>query len=81
MEKIKSIRKLKNSYYSLITESGTKIRVSEDTLVRHRLLKGEEISSEALREIEKEAELDIGYQMALSFLNFQLRSEKEIKDH
>ena len=81
MEKIKSIRKLKNSYYSLITESGTKIRVSEDTLVRHRLLKGEEISSEALREIEKEAELDIGYQIALSFLNFQLRSEKEIKDH
>lgn len=80
MEIVKSIRKLKNNHYYLTTESGRKIRVSEDTLVRHRLLKGEEISDQDLLKIEKEAELDIGYQIALSYLNFQLRSEKEIKD-
>ncbi len=80
MEVIKSIRKLKNNQYTLTTESGRRINVSEDTLVRHRLLKGEEITDEALRKIEKEAEMDIGYQIALSYLNFQLRSEKEIKD-
>lgn len=81
MEKIKSIRKLKNNHYTLTTESGRKIRISEDTLVKHRLLKGEEVSESTLETIEKEAELDIGYQLALSFLSYQLRSEKEIKDH
>ena len=81
MEKIKSIRKLKNNHYTLTTESGHKIRISEDTLVKHRLLKGEEVSENTLEIIEKEAELDIGYQLALSFLSYQLRSEKEIKDH
>ena len=81
MEKIKSIRKLKNNHYTLTTESGRKIRISEDTLVKHRLLKGEEVSENTLEIIEKEAELDIGYQLALSFLSYQLRSEKEIKDH
>lgn len=80
METIKSIRKLKNNQYYLTTESGRRIAVSEDTLVRYRLLKGEEITNEALEKIEKEAEMDIGYQIALSFLNYQLRSEKEIKD-
>ena len=44
MEKIKSIRKLKNNHYTLTTESGRKIRISEDTLVKQRLLKGEEVS-------------------------------------
>ncbi|MEG0731804.1 MAG: recombination regulator RecX [Vagococcus sp.] len=81
MEVIQSIRKLKNNNYTLTTKNGRKIRVSEDTLVRHRLLKGEEISEEVLDQVEKEAELDIGYQQALFFLNYQLRSEKEIKDY
>ena len=59
MEIIKSIRKLKNNQYTLTTESGKKISVSEDTLVRHRLLKGEEITDESLEKIRKEAEMDI----------------------
>lgn len=80
MEIVKSIRKLKNNNYALTTDSGRRINVSEDTLVRHRLLKGSEITNEALTEIEKEAELEIGYQIALSYLSYQLRSEKEIKD-
>ena len=80
MEIIQSIRKLKNNNYTLTTESGRRISVSEDTLVRHRLLKGAEITDEALTEIEKEAELEIGYQIALAYLSYQLRSEKEIKD-
>lgn len=80
MEKIKSIRKLKNNHYTLTTESGRRISVSEDTLVRHRLLKGEEITDEALEQVAREAQMDIGYQIALSFLSYQLRSEKEIKD-
>lgn len=53
MEIIKSIRKLKNNQYTLTTESGKKISVSEDTLVRHRLLKGEEITDESLEKSEK----------------------------
>lgn len=81
MEKIKAIRKLKNNQYTLTTESGQKIKISEDSLVKHRLLKGEEITEALLRQIEKEAELNIGYQFALHYLNFQLRSEKELRDY
>lgn len=81
METIKSIKKLKGPSYSLKTESGLNIKVSEDSLVKHRLLKGEEITETLLETIRKEAELDIGYQLALSYVSFQLRSEKELKDH
>ena len=81
MEKIKSIRKLKNNQYIITTESGMKFRASEDSLVKHRLLKGQEVTSELLEEVKRESELHIGYQLALNYLNYQLRSEKEIKDH
>ncbi|WP_326716784.1 recombination regulator RecX [Vagococcus jeotgali] len=81
MEIIKSTKKLKRGGYQIKTESGMVIRVSEDSLVKHRLLKGQELSKSLLEQIEREADFDIGYQKALAYLSYQLRSEKEIKDH
>lgn len=80
MEVVQSIKKEKTGYL-LTTKSGLKVVVSEDSLVKHRLLKDSEVSDELLQQIKEEASFDIGYQKALNFLSYQLRSEKEIKDY
>ncbi|MGX6971067.1 recombination regulator RecX [Vagococcus bubulae] len=80
MEVIQSIKKEKTGYL-LTTKSGLKMPVSEDSLVKHRLLKGSEISVELLKQVKEEASFDIGYQKALNYLSYQLRSEQEIKDY
>lgn len=80
MEVIQSIKKEKTGYL-LVTKSGIKIPLSEDSLVKHRLLKGSEVSEELLNQVKEEASFDIGYQKALNYLSYQLRSEKEIKDY
>lgn len=78
-ETIKIIKKIKRNQYELQCESGRKVIVSEDSLVKHRLLKGSELTEEQLNRLEEEALLDIGYQLALNYLNFQLRSEQELR--
>lgn len=80
MEVIQSIKKEKTGYL-LTTKSGLKMTISEDSLVRHRLLKGSEVSEELLNQVKEEASFDIGYQKALNYLSYQLRSEQEITDY
>jgi len=79
MHKVTSIRKQKGSYYQAIFDSGEKIRLSEDLLVRFRLLKGSELSEEELTQIKREADCDYGLQEALNYISYQLRSEKEVR--
>ena len=81
MEVIQSIKKEKGTGYLLTTKSGIKMQVSEDSLVKHRLLKGSKVSKELLKQVKEEASFDIGYQKSLNYLSYQLRSEKEIKDY
>lgn len=81
METVKGLLKLKNNLYKVTLESGKTFRVSEDVLIRRRLLKGTEISEEDIKEIQKQTQLDHGYQQALNYLSYQLRSEKELKDY
>ncbi|MFU1850437.1 recombination regulator RecX, partial [Enterococcus faecium] len=52
--------------------------VSEDILVRQRLLKGQELSDTLIEEIKKASSYDVGLQMAMNYLSYQLRSKKEI---
>ncbi|WP_420824503.1 recombination regulator RecX [Vagococcus coleopterorum] len=81
METVKGLLKLKNNLYKVSLTSGKSFRVSEDVLVRRRLLKGTELSEEEIAEIQKQTQLDHGYQQALNYLSYQLRSEKEIHDY
>ncbi|MGO2084081.1 recombination regulator RecX [Vagococcus sp.] len=81
METIVSIKKIKGPNYELTTQSGIVFQASEDSLVKYRLLKGEEISSAQIKQIKKEAELAGAYQAVLNYLSFQLRSEKELRDY
>lgn len=81
MDSVKSLLKLKNNLYKVTLTSGRHFRVSEDVLVRRRLLKGMELTEADITEIEQQTQLDFGYQQALNYLSYQLRSEKEIKDY
>lgn len=79
MEVIKSISKEKNNQYKVWLEAGSSFYVSEDVLVRQRLLKGMEITQEVIATAKKESQLDHGYQLALNYLSYQLRSQRELE--
>lgn len=66
-------------FYKVEFSNGEKLRLSEDTVVRHRLLKGQEVDEKLLTEIKQESKEDMGYQLALNYLSYQLRTEKEIR--
>ncbi|EGG52322.1 hypothetical protein HMPREF9520_02973, partial [Enterococcus faecalis TX1467] len=77
MTTITRISKDKGEFY-LLWLSSEKLRVSEDILVRQRLLKGQELSDTLIEEIKKASSYDVGLQMAMNYLSYQLRSKKEI---
>lgn len=79
MDKILRITSEKNQQYRVWLESGEKLNVSEDVMVRYRLLKDQLISPELLEKVKTESALDTGYQMALNYLSYQLRSRKEME--
>ncbi len=75
------ISKGKGPFYQVDLSEGDALRVSEDILVRYRLLKGQELTDETLQEIRKSSGFDFGFQQALNYLSYQLRSEKEIRTY
>lgn len=81
METIIKITKDKGQFYLIWLSSGDKLRVSEDILVKHRLLKGQELTEATIEAIKKAGSYDVGLQMSLNYLSYQLRSEKEIFDY
>ena len=78
---VKQIVKEKQTFYTVTFESGEKIRVSEDVLVKHRLLKGMEITDATYQAIQEEAGVEIGLQLAYNYISYQLRSEKEMEQY
>ncbi|MDY3705369.1 recombination regulator RecX [Vagococcus lutrae] len=69
----------KPNRYKVLFDSGVSLRVSEDVLVRHRLLKGTTLDTEALQQLRHDTAIDEGYQRSLHYLSYQLRSEAEVK--
>lgn len=74
-------RKGKSNFYTIELSDGEKLRVSEDLLVRHRLLKGTELTEETVKEIKASANYDLGLQMVMNYLSYQLRSEKDVRTY
>lgn len=81
MNTIIRINKGKGPFYEVATSEGETLRVSEDLLVRFRLLKGKELSEEELKEIKKSAGFDLGLQQAMNYISYQLRSEMEVRTY
>lgn len=73
------ITKDKGPFYQIDFSDGESLKVSEDILVRYRLLKGQELENETIEEIKKNSGFDFGLQQALNYLSYQLRTEKEIR--
>lgn len=71
----------KRGYFELSFDKGAALLVSEDILVRYRLLKGTEIKEAQYTEIERAAKIDQGFQLAVNYISYQLRSEKEVRDY
>lgn len=55
--------------------------VDDNLLVQHRLIKGKELTKQDIDELKEKGELSKGYQAALHYLNYKMRSEKEIIDY
>jgi regulatory protein len=51
-----------------------------DTIVRHGLAAGQEITQEKIDEIVREDELEKAYDRAIRFIGYRMRSEKEVRD-
>ncbi|MEO1772785.1 regulatory protein [Enterococcus sp. 665A] len=75
---ISKVNKGRNAFYEVELSNGEVLRVSEDTLITYRLLKDREITEAEITEIKKTSNEDAGFQLALNYLSYQMRTEKEI---
>ncbi len=81
MIKITSVQKSKSTFYRVYFDNKESLRVSEDMLVNYRLLKDREFSEKEFYEIKKKIGYDIGLQLAMNYISYQLRSEKEVRTY
>lgn len=54
--------------------------ISENTLVKFALHKGQELDRDFVKDIKEVDKADYAYQIAVRYLSHQLRSEKEVRD-
>ncbi|GCF92356.1 regulatory protein RecX [Enterococcus florum] len=78
---VNKVNKGRNGHYDIELSNGDRLIVSEDVLVRFRLLKGQELTEQELVEIKEVGNEDLGFQLALNYLSYQMRSEKEVRSY
>lgn len=78
--KITKIEKKKRLYLIEIDET-EKLYVTEDTIVHFMMTKGMIITTEELENIKQFAQFSYGKNMALYYLSFKKRTEKEVRDY
>ncbi len=79
MLKVAGIAKDKGGLFIVKFSNREKLRVSEDQLVKYRLLKGMELTEEELAELKRSSTYDLGLQEAYRYVSYQLRTEKEMR--
>ncbi|GEK90868.1 recombination regulator RecX [Alkalibacterium kapii] len=55
--------------------------VDDSMLVKYRLIKGKELDKDMIEELKEKEEMSKAYQAALHYLNFKMRTEKEIREY
>lgn len=75
------VNKAKGDFYDISFSNGETLKFSEDLLVRYRLLKGQEISEADFAEIQKKVGFDVGLQMVMKYLSYQIHTEKEVRTY
>ena len=71
----------KKRLYLLELDNDQTCYITEDTIVRFMLTKGKEISAEELTEIKSFAQFSYSKNLALYYLSFKARTEKEVRDY
>lgn len=77
---MKTIEKIsrQKEFYLLHFNDETKLLVSEDQLVTHRLLKGQEVSDELYEKLQEDLQQQLGLNLAYGYLSYGLKTELEI---
>lgn len=78
--KITKIEKKKRLYLIELDET-EKLYVTEDTIVRYMMTKGMTLSKEEFDDIKRFAQFSYGKNLALYYLSFKKRTEKEVQDY
>lgn len=78
--KITKIEKKKRLYLLEIDEK-ERLYITEDTIVRFMLSKGMALSEKKLDDIRQFAQFSYGKNLALYFLSFKQRTQKEVRDY
>ena len=71
----------KKRLYLLELDSDKSCYITEDTIVHFMLTKGKEISAEELTDIKSFAQFSYSKNLALYYLSFKARTEKEVRDY
>ena len=72
------VQKKKKNRFNIYINDEFAFGVDEATLLKFALTKGTELTQDTIREIEQETQYQNVYQKALHFLNFKLRTAKEV---
>ena len=72
------VQKKKQNRFNIYINDEFSFGVDEATLLKFALTKGTELTQDTIREIEQETQYQNAYQKALHFLNFKLRTAKEV---
>lgn len=78
--KITKIEKKKRLYLLELDDKET-LYITEDTIVKYMLTKGMTISKEELTAIQSFAQFSYGKNLALYYISFKQRTEKEVRDY
>ncbi|MCP3739652.1 recombination regulator RecX [Rossellomorea sp. BNER] len=67
--------------YNIFIDNQYAFSVDEEVLARYGLLKGKEIDDLLLAEIQYEDDIRKGFQSAIHYLSFRMRTEKEVREY
>lgn len=67
--------------YNIYVNGHYAFPVSEDVLIRYRLLKGTELTKELIDTLQSADDQSKAFELALNYLSYQQRTEKELSDY
>ncbi|WP_054749176.1 RecX family transcriptional regulator [Lacticaseibacillus thailandensis] len=70
----------RRGYYNIFVDGHFALGVSEDTLVRFRLVKGAELDADQMAHVQSENALSRAMAVAFTYLNHQARTAREVHD-
>lgn len=73
-------QKAKNRF-NIFVNGSYSFAVDDSILVKYRLVKGKELDKEMIEDLKNKGEMSKAYQAALHYLNFKMRTEKEIREY